>query len=251
MQFKKYFFLFAHPDDEVYCCVLINRLINSSKKVVLVYATSGDAGGNPTAREKEVLASAEKMGVKEKNVHFLQIPEKRLLNRLHQVVNSSSEIVRKFKPDCVLGQDYEGGHEGHDAVSFCAAEVVRLARIKHYFVFPVYHGKPKERKGARFKAQRKKYLTLKLIQEEQGFKKDILEIYNCQKNHFDGLQASSSDYYRLLFSREVYFRIDKRINFQEKPMIEIGYEYHRNGFNYGDFQKAIVVYNNNQLHRVT
>jgi len=243
-KFNKYFFLFAHPDDEMYCSVLINRLISDDKKVVLAYATSGEEGGDAKKREREVLDAIGKIGIQRNDVRFLRVPEKELLNRLIQVVDLSLKIAKNLGADCVIGQDYEGGHEGHDAASFCAAEVVKLAKVDHYFVFPIYHGKPDERKGARFKRQRKDYFSLTFGKNEKRVKKGVLDSHQSQKKHFEELQKSSNDYFDLLFSREVYFRIETQINFKEKPISEIGYEYHRNGFKYVDFKKAIKAYKN-------
>ena len=247
MKFNKYFFLFAHPDDEVYCSALINRLVKSDKKITIAYATSGDAGGRPGERQKEVLGASKIIGLKKNNINFLQIKERELLKNLKRVVKSSLNIIKNQDVDCIIGQDYEGGHEGHDAVSFCASEVAKLANIINYFVFPVYHGKPQERKGARFKPQRKKYLTLKLTKAEKTLKRKILDAHTSQKEHFDGLQKSSDNYYDLLFSREVYFEITEKIKFLQKPTPEVGYEFHRNGFKYDDFKKSIKKYKDNLL----
>jgi LmbE family N-acetylglucosaminyl deacetylase len=242
LAYNNYFFLFAHPDDEVYVISLIHRLVENKKKVVLIYATSGDGGGKAKEREKEASISLGGAGVGKNNIYFLRIPEKKLLGNLRKTVNLSLEIIKKEKCDCIFGQDYEGGHEGHDAVSFCASELSRLAKIKNYFVFPIYHGKPWERKGARFKPQRKEWLTLKISKKEQEIKRKAISAHKGQQEHFASLQKSSGDYYKLLFSREVYFKIKNRVAFSRKPMAEVGYEYHRNGFKFRDFKKALGRY---------
>jgi hypothetical protein len=50
-----------------------------------------------------------------------------------------------------------------------------------------------------------------------------------------GSKEISKNYYKLLLSREVYHQVNKSINYQKKPMPEIGYEYHRNGFKFSHF----------------
>lgn len=241
---SKYFFLFAHPDDEVYCCILMNRLIKQEKEVHAIYATSGDTKGLGEIRENEVLKSMNFIGVKNQNIHFLKIPERELLENLKEIVGSILQLVKKFKPDCIIGQDYEGGHEAHDAVSFCTSEIVQLSNTPNYFVFPVYHGKPQERKGARFKPTRKNFITLKFTEQDKELKEKVLNAHKSQGAHFSSLKKSSHDYLDLLFSREVFCHIKEPINYNEKPLPEVGYEFHPNGFKFSDFLKAIADYHN-------
>ncbi|HBP01484.1 MAG: hypothetical protein UY41_C0003G0001 [Candidatus Moranbacteria bacterium GW2011_GWE1_49_15] len=242
LKHQKYLFLLAHPDDDVYCCVLARKLVDLGKEVYFVYATSGDLGGNPQEREKEVTIAVKNIGIVKEQVHFLRISEASLLDRLYDVVNLTLEIARKNNIDCIVGQDYEGGHEGHDAVSFCASEAMRLSGMKNHFVFPVYYGKPGERKCAMFKPQRKDFITLEFSEKDRNLKKDILGVYASQRESFEKIRQSDDGYYPRLFSREVYFKINDPIDFNEKPTNEVGYEHHRNGFKFDDFKNAVEKY---------
>lgn len=237
-----YFFVFAHPDDELYSCALMNRLIKEGKEVHSVHITTGDAGGKKQERAKELKKSLKTIGLKEKNTHLLEIPEKKFLQSFGQIVSSIIKLTKKNGVDCIIGQDYEGGHEGHDGASFCAAEAAKRLGIKNYFVFPIYHGKPQERKGARFKPARKNIIKLDLTKNDRRLKEQVLLAHASQKSHFDGLKKSSGDYYGLLLGREVYYAVRRPMDYLKRPLKQIGYEYHRNGFKFKDFLGSVRKY---------
>jgi LmbE family N-acetylglucosaminyl deacetylase len=239
---RRYLFLFAHPDDDLYCCVLMKRLVDKGKSVKLLYLTSGDAGGAIKERESEVFRSIKHIGVQNKNVLFFRIPEKKLPNTLHRAVASAVQVVKSCGTDCAVGHDYEGGHEGHDLASFCLSEVVRLTEIGTHIVFPVYHGPPGKRRGARFKPARKNPITLPFTGKDHALKEAVLKCYASQKEHFDGLGSSTSDYFDLLFSRELFYLLAAPIDYRSRPMEEVGYELHRNRFTFEEFQLALNKY---------
>lgn len=241
-QSKCYFFLFAHPDDEIYTSVLLNRLVNKNKKVHVVYATSGDSWWNPELRSSELKKSMNIIWIEESNIHMLEVSEKDIMKSVKDIVNKTCDLVKKYDWDCIIWQDYEGWHEWHDIVSFCASEVASKCNINKFFVFPIYHWRPWERKWARFKPERDKNIELKLTQKEKNIKEKVLNSHSSQKWHFDWLKKSSSDYMDFLLSRELYFEVKEDIDYTKKPTDEVWYEYHRNGFKFYDFTNAINKY---------
>jgi LmbE family N-acetylglucosaminyl deacetylase len=239
---RRYLFLFAHPDDDLYCCVLMRRLIEEKKSVDALYLTSGDAGGGRSKREEEVFLSMKQIGMEKKNVRFLGIPEKKLPHSLHKAVTSAVKMVESRGTDCAVGHDYEGGHEVHDIASFCLSEAVRLGGVEEQFVFPVYHGPPGKRKGARFKPARENPIVLPFTMKERILKETVLNCYDSQKEHFRGLGDSTPDYFDLLFSREIFYNLSTPIDYGSRPMEEVGYELHRNRFTFEKFQLALARY---------
>ncbi len=237
-----YLVLLAHPDDEIYCSALLHRLILKQKEVHVLYATSGDAKGQGQIREAELRASMELIGVPTTNVHLLAIPEREILENVNKLVVKAGELISQHHIDCFIGHDYEGGHEAHDIVSFVATELVRIHQIDLHIVFPLYHGRPQERKAAQFKPSRKNFLEMMLEPEEKKLKEGILNIHKSQKGHFEGLKRSTHNYMDLLKRREVYHVVHEPISFRKKPMEVVGYEYHRNGFTFDDFQEALDEY---------
>ena len=236
--FSDYLFIFAHPDDEVYCCGLMHQLIQSNKKVSVVFLTSGDAGENSDLREQEASSSMRAVGVRDDDIYLMQFPEKQILGNFPDILSKIREIVKKVGPDCVIGMDYEGGHEVHDGTSFltaCSIGGLSLA----YYVFPVYHGENGKRKAAVFLPNRPSTDEIQLTSEDVNVKIKAFEAHGGQVGHFLRLQRDNPDYFKLLFHREIFRKITKPINYLMKPADDIAYESHRNGFKFQDFLKAV------------
>jgi LmbE family N-acetylglucosaminyl deacetylase len=234
--------MLAHPDDDLYCCILMKRLLKAGKAVEVLFTTSGDAGGSNEKRERETLCSMNVVGISREHVHFLRIPELEFAQKLKKAVDSALKIAEASKPDCIVGHDYEGGHEAHDLASFCSSEVARLSGSEAHIVFPVYHGPPGKRRGARFKPQRINPTILPLSEKDRALKEAVLACYDSQREHFEELGHSCADYYDLLFSRELFLRICTPIDYGFKPMSTVGYERHRNRFTFKAFLRALEAY---------
>lgn len=234
--------LLAHPDDEVYCAAFLSRLIKKGKIVHVVYATSGDAKGMGKIREEEVKTSMNRLGISPPFIHMLQVPEQHILAHLKIIVNRVGAIIANHQVESLISHDYEGGHEAHDAISFCASELVKIHQLTDHIIYPLYHGKPQERQAAQFKPSRIIFLEMMLEPDEKKLKMDILDIHQSQKAHFEGLKRSTENYLALLQKREVYHMIQEPISYRKKPMEEVGYEYHRNGVTFDDFQAALDLY---------
>lgn len=238
----RYILLLAHPDDEVYSAALIQRLLAAQKSVHLVYATSGDAKGLGAVRQQELQASLALIGLPAAALHLLQVPERAVLDELATIVAQTLRLAQQLDRQCLIGHAYEGGHEAHDGLAFCGAEVAQKAHLRH-FVYPLYHGKPPERQGARFiPAHQHDQLAVALDQPEAQLKTDIIRAHASQAGHFEGLMRSAPDYLELLQRREVYREVIPPYDFGQKPCAEVGYEFHRNGFTFSDFQAAMAAY---------
>jgi len=246
-QSKCYFFLFAHPDDELYVSVLANRLIKQWKDVHFIFITNWDSWWNPILRDEELKRSVSIIWLEEKNLHKMNVSEKDFSNKIKFIVTESCSLVEKYHWDCVFWIDYEWGHEWHDLTNFCASEIAKKCKINSLFLFPIYHWKYWERKWAKFKPERKNYIEIPIEEKEKNIKKWVLESHISQKWHFDWLQTSSNDYFDLLFWRELYFQVSETIDYTKKPMDDVWYEYHRNGFKFTDFTKVINCYHDDSF----
>jgi len=237
--FNKYLFVLAHPDDEVYCCVLIKRLIDLKKDVTAIYLTSGDSGTNPSARLEELKKSMSLIGINEKNFLLLGVKESELFDKLDEIAMRAKKVGDEYLPDCVIGMDYEGGHEGHDVASLFGYLASRQADCK-YYTFPVYHADKGKRIAAIMVPGRDADFTLTLDSNEKDLKINIFEAHKGQIGHFLGLQKNNPEYFKLMLTREIYRDADK-IDYTLPPSTEIGYESHRNGFKYSDFNSAVLA----------
>lgn len=237
-QHSDYLFVFAHPDDEVYSCGLMHRLIKNGKAVTAAFMTSGDAGANPELRETELKASMDAIGVPEDNTLLLGFSEKKILESFPTILDSLKATVSEVTPDCVVGMDFEGGHEVHDSASFLTTQAVVGLSVARY-VFPVYHADGGKREAATFVPGRTATDTIELTPEEVGVKIAVLEAHIGQIGHFLNLQRQSPEYFQRLFGREVFREIVEPIDYTQRPAIEVGYESHRNGFKFTDFKQSV------------
>ncbi|MEO1451576.1 MAG: hypothetical protein AAFV07_18750, partial [Bacteroidota bacterium] len=85
-------------------------------------------------------------------------------------------------------------------------------------------------------------VELFLTAEEARLKTDIISIHASQEAHFSGLRRSAPDYLSLLQAREVFRQVHPPYDFAQRPRPEVGYEFHRNGFKFKDFQASIAAY---------
>ncbi len=141
--YKSYLFVFAHPDDEIYSCAFIHELVQNDKEVHVLYVTSGDYQGaeQGPVREDEALKSMSTLGVSVEKVYFLRIPERQLMSRVSDLLGLLADKSDNILPDCIVTHDFEGGHNGHDAVSFAVAKTAARQNSALY-VFPAYHDWP-------------------------------------------------------------------------------------------------------------
>lgn len=237
-QFEKYVFVFAHPDDEVYCCGLMHLLIDAGKMVKAVFITNGDAGVNPESRVGELKESLAAIGVKESDIILMAFPEKEVINSFSAITEALHKIIVEAAPDCVVGMDFEGGHEVHDSASFLTSKSIENLNLAHY-VFPVYHVEQGRRVGALFVPGVQATDNIQLETEDVNVKVKVLEAHRGQIGHFLHLQRQSPEYFQRLFSHEIFRLIDKPINYTIRPLDEIGYEAHRNGFKFEDFKRGV------------
>ncbi|HVF09480.1 MAG TPA: PIG-L family deacetylase [Abditibacteriaceae bacterium] len=233
-----YLFVFAHPDDEVYCCGLMSRLVAAGKTMTAIFLTSGDAGGNAHVREQEVAASMQGIGISETQTYLLRIPEKAVLGSLGQITSRLAELFAAIGPDCVVGMDYEGGHEVHDAASYATSYCLADYAAAHY-VFPLYHNENGQRVAGGFLPSRKATDTILLTDHESDIKIRVLEAHRGQIGHFLHLQKRNPEYFKTILCHEIFRKIESPIDYKARPWTEIGYESHRNGFKFADFQDAI------------
>lgn len=127
---KKVIGVFAHPDDESMGPGGTIAKFAQEAEVYLICATDGNAKNEPNPeelgqiRQKELLTSAEILGVKK--VNFLGFADGGLNNNeYHNLANKIEEKVREYEPDILLTFDINGltGHLDHVAVALATSFV--------------------------------------------------------------------------------------------------------------------------------
>jgi len=113
--------VFAHPDDEAFGPGgTIAKLALEGHEVSIICVTDGDVDNNglKDIRNKELLASAEILGVKQ--VLFLGFVDGTLSNAIyHKLANAIKEKLDQLQPETIITFDPNGvsGHLDHIAVT--------------------------------------------------------------------------------------------------------------------------------------
>jgi LmbE family N-acetylglucosaminyl deacetylase len=235
---SNYLFIFAHPDDEIYTCVTISELLKQGKTVDVMYITSGDYNGPEFAveREKEVLSSMKLAGLSKENITFLRVPERQLMDKAAETYEKVVVKTEILKPDCLVGHDFEGGHNMHDLVSYLAYQAARKLDIPLYF-FPAYFGWPEKRHWNRFVNGSEADYELKLDAKQKILKRQVVDFHKSQLDFMNSLLTNPDA--QLFFSREVLKKISESVSYTMSPVKEMGYEYPGSKIKFGDFKKII------------
>lgn len=134
-QIKKILLVFAHPDDEAFCCGGTIAKYNSlGCQIELVCATRGDKGvkGDPSlwqahglsqTRTQELERSSHILGVNK--IHMLDYGDG-ALEQSTGVVEKIAKLIDAFRPQCVItfGSDGLSGHADHKAISRFTTQAV-------------------------------------------------------------------------------------------------------------------------------
>lgn len=182
--------VFAHPDDETFAIGTFSKLSANGQKIQLVYATSGDAGGDLTGqglsgadlgqwREGEMNAAAEVIGVSAKPL-FLRYPDGYVRKNWDDVLGNVESIIAKTQPKIVVtfGPDGYYGHSDHLAIGQIAErafdELGIGSHLLHVAIPKSMNDKIKQAGGGdRYKAVNDRYITYivnvkKQIQQRVG-----------------------------------------------------------------------------------
>jgi LmbE family N-acetylglucosaminyl deacetylase len=120
--------IFAHPDDETFASGTFAKLSAKGKRVLLVYATSGDAGGDKTGRDLRGDALAKEREQEMRNAAsalelptqplFLRYPDGQVYDYWEEVLANVQSIIEKTGPSVVVtfGPDGYYGHVDHLAI---------------------------------------------------------------------------------------------------------------------------------------
>ena len=137
----KYFFLFAHPDDEVVISGTMKLILESGADIHAAWATSGDRFTKREIRESELKRSMDLLGLDQSHTHLLRFPDLGLVSLLEDAADCAANLLNEVRPDVIFANAYEGGHPDHDSVNFLALECSTRIGIKpQLFEFPLYNG---------------------------------------------------------------------------------------------------------------
>lgn len=132
-------FVFAHPDDELFCCGLLRRLLHAGAHLRLIWATSGETGGAADEREAELRCAMDCMGVSPSDASLLRLPCRGLVHSLDELTARLEEVAAGFSPAYVVSPAWEGGHPDHDALNLAVSRAAsRWHAPPTLLEFPLY-----------------------------------------------------------------------------------------------------------------
>lgn len=235
-RYNRYLLVFAHPDEEIYVCATMQQIMRKGKNLRILYVTSGDYSGPQMQpiREKEIHEALNHIGVDKDSVQFLRIPEKTLLDKLASVRERIKETIAELRPECVITHDFEGGHNGHDAVSYAATAAAGSLPV---YTFPAYHGQPEQRAYNRFIQNHPATETFTLNDSQKKLKKAVMEAHASQKRFMTEIIKSDSS--EQFFDREKLRKLEKPYDYTMPPTDPIGYEFPSSTLRFADFVSAV------------
>ena len=121
--FNRYLFIGPHPDDiEIGCGASVARLIDLGKEVHFLICTDGRYGNGhmldksydevAAIRKQESINSAKYLGLKEENIHFLNLSDGGFYE-YDELVCGIAKIVGEINPDILFAPDPNSKSESH------------------------------------------------------------------------------------------------------------------------------------------
>lgn len=129
---KTTMYVFAHEDDEIDVAAKMLSEMREGGRVIGVWVTKGDIGGDPVVREKETREAMKLIGLPPENFIFLGYPDQGAFRHFDEIVADLTKIVDKEKPAEITSHAYEGGNIDHDAVAFVSSTVAKKRGVPHY-----------------------------------------------------------------------------------------------------------------------
>ncbi|MFB3915378.1 MAG: PIG-L family deacetylase [Terriglobales bacterium] len=198
--------LLAHPDDDMACAGLLQRLPDA----IVCYATDGAPQDSffwrsfssqreyaQVRRREAAIALANAPGFR---AEFLSdrapaLLDQQLYRALSEALDALREAVRLYRPDSLLAPAYEGGHPDHDACSFLGHLVSRLDGVP-VWEMPLYHRSPSGTLVTqRFRQRNGTELALQLSPRELEGRRSMLQSYRSQYD-LSRFVTAPLEYYR-------------------------------------------------------
>lgn len=133
-----------HPDDEVLSAGGFIALAKINKALVkIIIVTDGNKRNLKKKRYKETLKAVEILGIKNKEVVFLNYPDGKLKDYRQNLSKSISQLVVRFKPTIIISPYPFDTHSDHKVLSLAVRNILKglkyNGKIFEYLIhFPRY-----------------------------------------------------------------------------------------------------------------
>lgn len=242
LSYDNYLFVHTHFDDEIGTIHLMRSILQNSKNVTVGYISDCNGKGERHRRILELGNVLDMAGVDVKHRRFFDIPERHELEYFSDIIGRLEDVIRRLKPDCLVTVDYEGGHEAHDATSFCVTAVAEKCSIDLWTYSSSYLQNGKRVYMRDFIPGRNGIVRIETDQESRQIKQKAIRIYESQFFGVDKINDESKK--NEIFSREFYRFIDTPVDFHQPPHKEVAYAVCHPSplFTFNDFLSAVKKY---------
>ena len=186
-----------HMDDEALACAGTIARLCDKQRIHLVYATDGTQAPEPVLpwidsvsadlgaiRRQESVLAMTRLGVPEKNLHFLNLPERRLERHGDRLLGSMTELMMRIQPDHVFTPFRYDRHRDHIAVNHAATGACRFVKnvtLTEYFVY--YRWRLLRKRDVREYIRRGELIRVDIADVSRS-KRSALECFTTQTTRF-------------------------------------------------------------------
>lgn len=125
----RWFFCMTHPDDELAIAGWIHHLTSKQIPVWMCWTHS------TPRRELESREAAQRLGVSQENLFFLNAPDRGVLQSLPTLIPTLQNILEEIQPTRIACGAFEQGHIDHDATNLIINQVASCPVLE----IPFYH----------------------------------------------------------------------------------------------------------------
>ena len=116
----------AHPDDESGVAATIAHYARLGYRVVVIFLTRGEKGGNPRVRMGEGIRSCMLLGVRRRDVHFGPFADTRVPDD-YRAISYLESFYNKLKPVLIATHSLHDRHQDHVAAAKASYTAFRRA----------------------------------------------------------------------------------------------------------------------------
>lgn len=187
-----------HMDDEVLACGGLIAKLPDKSRIHMIYATDGMKSPAPimagdkitpdlgNIRMQESVAAMKMLGIPEKNLHFLRLPEAELKDHLSVLQKSLGEKLKELAPQFIFAPFRYDRHLDHLAVNHTVVSVIKQDFIQtqliEYFVY--YRWRLLPQRDVR-----------KYIRPHYLFQFDISDVATLKRHALDCFMSQTTIYY--------------------------------------------------------
>ena len=160
----------THPDDEIFICAWIKKLVDNGNDVWISWTHS------TAVREAEARKTAAMLGVLPSQLKFFHGTDQGICDEIPQLLVHFDSFITEVMPDRVVCAAFEQGHIDHDATNFIVNQCFKGTVLE----IPLYHNYSKRLQRMNVFSEGRDQVELRLTPVERKLKRQIARNYPSQ-----------------------------------------------------------------------